>query len=181
MKGLDNNLFLVLLIISNAFAILQLAAAVNWPRLARLSFFLLFTWASWTNWSTALHTPQFYLDYADLTWSSTYTNFIRGWFSHHIPECVGFIASCQILIALSLLFGGRIFRIGATGAIIFLLAIIPFGVGSGFPCTLIMALALFILLMKKQKDPIWEKTRRASGISQDAIAMPEKRRSEKVM
>ena len=40
MKGLDNQLYVILLLISNAIAILQLVAAFKWPRLARLSFFM---------------------------------------------------------------------------------------------------------------------------------------------
>ena len=51
MKGLDNQLYLTLLVVSNIVAILQVIAAIKWPRVARLSFFLLFAWASWTNWT----------------------------------------------------------------------------------------------------------------------------------
>jgi hypothetical protein len=39
MNGLDNKLYVTLLIISNLVAILQLIAAIKWPRIARLSFF----------------------------------------------------------------------------------------------------------------------------------------------
>jgi hypothetical protein len=158
MKGLDNELYIILLTISNVVAILQLIAAIKWPRIARFSFFLLFAWASWANWIESQLTPQFYLDYADLTWSDGYRNFINGWFSEHIQSAVGFIATCQGLIAISMLLKGWIFRIGSIGAIIFLLAILPFGVGSGFPCTAIMAAAIVILLRKHNNEFIWQKT-----------------------
>ncbi len=157
MKGLDNELYIILLTISNAVAILQLIAAIKWPRIARFSFFLLFAWASWTNWIESQLTPQFYLDYADLTWSDGYRNFIKGWFSQHIQLAVGLIATCQGLIAISMLLKGWIFRIGSIGAIIFLLAILPFGVGSGFPCTAIMAAAIIVLLKKHNNEFIWQK------------------------
>ena len=93
MKGLSNELYVILLIISNLVAILQLIAAIKWPRIARLSFFLLFAWASWTNWRESQLTPHFYLEYADLTWSGWYRNFIRGWFGDHIQLAVGIIAT----------------------------------------------------------------------------------------
>jgi hypothetical protein len=93
------------------------------------------------NWRAALHTPQFYIDYADLTFSDIYKQFILDWFSNHITVVVGFIATCQALIAVAMLLKGWIFKLGAIGAIIFLLAIVPFGVGSAFP-SLVMALAL---------------------------------------
>lgn len=157
MKGLDNELYIILLTICNVVAILQLITAIKWPRIARFSFFLLFAWASWTNWIESQLRPQFYLDYADLTWSDGYMDFINGWFSQHIQLAVGFIATCQGLIAISLLLKGWIFRIGSIGAIIFLLAILPFGVGSGFPCTAIMAAAIIVLLRKHNNEFIWQK------------------------
>jgi len=157
MKGLDNQTYVILLIISNLVAILQLIAAIKCPRIARLSFFLLFAWASWTNWKESQQSPQFYLEYADLAWSSWYRSFIRGWFGNHIQLAVGFIATCQGLIAISMLLKGWIYKIGSIGGIVFLLAILPFGVGSGFPCTAIMAIAIFILLRKHNNEFVWKK------------------------
>lgn len=155
MKGLDNQLYVTLLIISNVVAILQLIAAIKWPRVARLSFFLLFAWASWTNWTQSQRSPQFYLEYADLTWSNWYRNFINGWFADNIQLAVGIVATCQGLIAFSMLLKGWIYKIGSVGAIIFLLSILPLGVGSGFPCTAIMAAAIVVLLKKHGHEYIW--------------------------
>lgn len=160
MEGLDNELYTMLLIVSNAVALLFLLFAVKWPRIGRLSFFLLFAWAAWTNWTTSRQTPQFYLDYADLTWSSWYSGFINGWFARHIRSVVGFIATCQALIAISMLLKGWIFRTGAAGAVIFLLAIIPLGTGSGFPCTAILAIAMSLLLKKHDNRYIWKANKR---------------------
>lgn len=155
MKGLDNQVYVTLLIVSNVVAILQLIAAIKWPRIARLSFFLLFAWASWANWTESQRTPQFYLEYADLTWSSWYRDFIKGWFADHIQLAVGFVAVCEGLIAISMLLKGWLYKIGSVGGIVFLLSILPFGVGSGFPCTGIMAIALIILLKKHNNEFIW--------------------------
>ena len=156
MKGLDNQIYILLLVISNIIAILQLIAAVKWPRIARLSFFLLFAWAAVTNWTTSQQHPEFYLEYADLTWSGWYRDFINGWFGEHIEIAVGFVAVCQGMIAISMLLNGLIFKIGGIGAIIFLISILPFGVGSGFPCTGIMAIAIYLLLKKQEHTFIWE-------------------------
>lgn len=159
MQGLDNELYVTLLIISNTVALLQLIAAIRWPRLARFSFFLLFAWACWTNWIESQVTPHSYLEYADLTWSNVYRNFINGWFADHVQLAVGFVATCQGLIAISMLMKGWIFRTGSIGAIIFLLSIMPFGVGSGFPCTAIMAAAIFVLFRKHDNEFIWQKNK----------------------
>ena len=156
MKGLDNQLYVILLLISNAIAIVQLIAAIKWPRMARLSFFILFAWASWMNWTTSQQTPEVYIDYANLTWSDWYSNFINGWFAQHIQLAVGCIATCQALIAIALLLKGGIFKAGGIAAIIFLLCIVPFGVGSGFPATVIMAAAIFVLIKKHNNKFIWQ-------------------------
>lgn len=154
---MENQIYILMLLISNIVAILLLIAAIKWPRMARLSFFLLFAWASWMNWKTSQQSPHFYLEYADLTWSGWYRNFINGWFAGHIQSAVGFIATCQGLIAISFLLKGWFYRMGSIGAIIFLVSILPFGVGSGFPCTAIMAVAIFILLRKNRNLFLWER------------------------
>lgn len=46
---------------------------------------------------------------------------------------------------LFLILGKNWLRLGAIGGIIFLLAIMPLGVGSGFPCPLFLAIALFLV------------------------------------
>lgn len=156
MKGLNNEVYIMLLLISNAVAILQLIAAVKWPRIAKVSFFLLFAWAGWTNWKTSQQTPQYYLEYADLTWSGWYRTFINGWFAGHIKLAVGLVATGQALIAISMLLKDWIFKTGCMGGILFLVAILPLGVGAGFPCTAIMAIALFILMRKHSHYYIWK-------------------------
>ena len=155
MKGWYNHLYVILLIISNAVAILQLIAAIKRPRIARVSFFLLFGWACWINWKTLLQTPEVYLEYADLAWSRLYTNFINGWFAFHIKLSVGFIAICQGIIAVLILLKGWLFKVGCIAGIIFLLAILPLGVGAGFPSTAIMASSLLILLSRNADWFIW--------------------------
>ena len=156
MKGLENQTYLIAYLISNAVAILMLVSAWKWPRIGRLLFFMLFAWACWINWKTLLETPQVYLDYAELTPSELYKKIIRGWFSGHIQPVVGFIATCQGFIALAMLLRGWLLKAGLIGGIIFLLAIIPFGVGSAFPATFIMAGAMLILF-KTNSDYLWRR------------------------
>jgi hypothetical protein len=69
---------------------------------------------------------------------------------------VGSIAVCQGLIALAMLMKELVFRIGAVGAMVFLISIAPLGVGSAFPCTLVMAVGLFFLLRYNNIPYIWQ-------------------------
>lgn len=154
LKGLENQTYLIAYIISNVAALVLLYCASAWPRIGRLLFVLLFAWASWTNWGTALNNPEAYLDYAQLTFLDLYKQTIEGWFSEHTVAAVGIIATCQALIAVSMALKGWVFKVGALGAIVFLVAIAPLGVGAAFPATLLMALAMGVL-MSKSHTYLW--------------------------
>lgn len=155
MKGFENQSYLLAYIISNIAALIFLLISARWPKAGRLIFSLLFAWAGWINWRTALNTPEYYLYYSDLA-IPLYRQIINGWFSRHITLVVGFIASCQLLIAAGLLLKGWIYKIAVIGAVIFLLAIMPLGVGSGFPCTLILAVTLYFYLFSHSGNYIWK-------------------------
>ncbi len=148
MKGLENQAYLSGLIIINIIAVFFLFLSIKWPRAGRAAFFLLFAWASCMNWIYSQNDPASYQDYADLAFLQSYKQFIIGWFSYNTRWVVGSIATCQALIAISMLLKGWIYRLGCIGGMIFLLAIAPLGVGSGFPCTIIFSIALFILFRK---------------------------------
>lgn len=156
MSNLSHDVFLTLYIISNLLALVMLWAGWKNQRILRVLVTLVFAWASWTNWNEAEIAPQFYMDYANLTFLAVYRHFINGWFSAHITLAVGFIATCQLLIAISMFFKGWLFKIGAIGAIIFLTAISPLGFGAAFPCTLIMAAAIILILRKREIDYLWK-------------------------
>ena len=151
---MENQGYLIGLIISNVAALLFLICVVKWSRIARVLFFLLFAWACWMNWSISQNNPAACQEYAELAFFDFYGAFITGWFSRNTVWVVGFIATCQGLIAISMFGKGWMFKLGCIGGIIFLLSIAPLGVGSGFPCTISFAAALFILIRKGQ-DYLW--------------------------
>ncbi len=59
---------------------------------------------------------------------------------------VTFISFGQGLIAIGMMLKGWIVRLACLGAIVFLLAIAPLGIGSGFPATIIIAVAIYYIL-----------------------------------
>ena len=145
MNGLENKVYLIAYIISNTFALLVLLFSWKHIKLCRMAFVILFGWASWANWTTAINSPDDYLDYAAFSFLPFYKHFIQGWFSNHICLIVGFIATVQAFIAISLILKGWVYKIGIIGGVLFLISIAPLGVGSAFPCTLLLALALGII------------------------------------
>ncbi|HJW16053.1 MAG TPA: hypothetical protein VJ499_02985 [Flavisolibacter sp.] len=156
MNGWDNPGYVLALIISNIIALVIYYFARKIPRLARLLFFFLFAWAAFTNWNMAMNRPQEYLSFADLAFLGIYKNFINGWFSQHAALLIAAIALGQLLIALSMLWKGWVFKLGTIGGIIFLVAIIPLGVGSGFPFPIITAMAFYLLYRQKNVDVLWK-------------------------
>ncbi|HKH60907.1 MAG TPA: hypothetical protein VKA49_08750 [Flavitalea sp.] len=154
MNELDNRIFFIAYIISNVLGIVFLISSFTLPRLSRLLYAVLFGWASWANWSMVINNPQDYLSYADLTFLTFYRSFILGWFKDHVQLSVGLIATVQALIAISLLMKGRVYKLGLLGGILFLVAIIPLGVGSAFPCTVLLAAGL--VMLRNEDTWLWQ-------------------------
>ncbi|MBT8274206.1 MAG: hypothetical protein KJO77_10390 [Bacteroidia bacterium] len=141
---------------SNTIAILLLITAIRSPRLARLMFFLLFAWACWINYTIAQSNPVDYLSYAALTPFAFMQDFINGWFKENVSWVVTCISFGQGLIAIGMLLKGWLVRLACIGAIIFLLAIVSLGIGSGFPATVIAAAALYFILKKDDLNYLWK-------------------------
>jgi hypothetical protein len=143
-------------IISNLVALAMIWLSWKRPSISRLLFFLLFTWAGFTNMHTAIYTPEKYLEYADYAILPFYKDFILGFFSQHITQLVLCIAICQLLIGISMLLKGTIFKLGCWGGILFLAAILPLGFGSGSPAPFSWSVALFILYKKNIYTSLWK-------------------------
>ena len=158
--------------VSNLVALAMFGLSLGWRKregpalspplhqeIGRLLYFLLFVWAGCWNMYLANTHPEEYLSYAPLASSASYRNFILGSFASHVTTIVGAIALGQLSIALLVSGRGRAVQLGLFGAIVFLLAIVPLGVGSGFPATVIMAAGAAVLMRAGFTDPLWKALR----------------------
>jgi hypothetical protein len=145
--------FLAMYLTANAIALAILALALLMPRVARWAAVVIFVWASLTNTVTALSAPEAYLGYAALTPSAWYQQFILGWFSEHIAAMVLPIAAGQMIIAILLAMPRPWRALGVAGALTFLLAIAPLGVGAGFPFSITFGAAILIADRKLAARP----------------------------
>ena len=136
---------------STVVALLMLMVSVRWRRAGLVMFAVLFAWASMANARAAWSSPMDYLGYAPFALIDVYRQFIFGFFAQHVTAIVLTIAASQAFIAAALLRGGRWRQVGLAGAIAFLLAIAPLGVGSGLPATPIMALGAAVLWRERRK------------------------------
>jgi len=142
--------------ISNIVSVVLLVSAYRWPRISRILFVLIFLIAGLFNIYTAMTEPEAYLFYGDMAVLEPYRHFIHGFFSIHTQEIVLAIALGQLCVAALLSFKGKLFKLGIVGGVIFFIAITPLGIGSAFPATLLMAIALitmhYQLVKRRDKD-----------------------------
>jgi hypothetical protein len=137
---------------ANLLGLAILALAFWRPAAARWVWVAIFVWAASANTITVATEPWAYLAYGGLTPSTLYRVFINGWFSAHIQPFVLSIAVGQLIIAILLSRVGDARKLGVAGASVFLLAIAPLGVGSGFPFSLIAIASL--LTMERRLRPV---------------------------
>ena len=156
----NHQVILTAYIVSNLVGLLYLFAAIKRPKLARLMFLLLFSWASWINYTTCHQHPEIYLKYAEKS-IGIYADFINGWFKGHITILVSCIAIIQGLIAFGMLLKGNWVKIACIGAIIFLIGIAPLGVYSAFPFSLTVSAAAYFIILKDDKDYLWRVKRKS--------------------
>jgi hypothetical protein len=133
-------------ILTNGIAVIFVFLSWRNPKVGRVLFFVLFFLASCLNVYTASQNPEVYQYFVDMTWLDIYRVFILGWFKDNASWFVIAIASGQLFIAVSMWLKRSLLKLGALGAMFFFVAISPFGFGSAFPATLIMALAMFFIL-----------------------------------
>ncbi len=139
---------------SNVVGLLFLWAGFKRPKIARLLFFLLFSWAAYTNYTTAHQHPDLYLNYSKNA-IALYSDFINGWFSSHITSFVSAISLGQTAIAAGMMLKGVWVRLACIGSIVFLLAIAPMGLYAGFPFSLTVSAAACFILIKDDKNYLW--------------------------
>ena len=139
-------------LISNLVALGLVLTAWRWPRVTRYLFALIFLAASLANTVIVLKSPSSYVEgYGELAVLPIYKSFIYGFFSRYTIPIVLLIALGQVILFGLLSFKESLVFWGVLAASFFLFTITPLGLGSAFPCTLILTLALWIMLWKLQQ------------------------------
>jgi hypothetical protein len=151
MKG---NIFSPESVFSNAISLIILLLAIKRPVTARTLISILFIGAAIFNGYTAIADPEKYMGFADMAALPVYETFIRGEFSRHITVYILTIAAAQLVTGICIASRGVLSRAALAGAAIFLTAIAPLGAGSAFPCSLVLAAACIILLIKGQHETL---------------------------
>lgn len=130
---------------SNLTALALFIVAWKWPVAAKWLFAAMFLGACYANTTLVLRSPNDYQGYDQFVLLQVYHEFIVGYFASHTRQVVLAIAFGQFIVGMLLCGKGWTVRLGILGACIFLTAIIPLGVGSAFPFSLICVAALYLL------------------------------------
>lgn len=139
---------------SNIAALILLYFCWKYPKIGKYAYSVIFLLAAITNFKIATESPEPYLEYLEWTFLSVYERFIQGSFKENFGVFVKVIAFGQLLISLGLFVHSYLYKPALIGAMLFALAILPFGTGSGFPVPILMIISFWLLLKdKKYKSP----------------------------
>ena len=122
-----------------------LLAAVKWPRIARALVRALVVGGSAWNLFASLTMPQFYVETYGPLATPPYAAFIYGPFAANPALFVVPIAIGELTIGFLTSGTGKALQLGMVGAMVFLLAIAPMGVGSAFPFSILGMVAAYLL------------------------------------
>ena len=136
--------------VSQVITLFLIFICYKWPKIGKVAWGIIFILAGIFNIYTGISDPQAYVDYGSSA-IGLYKKFIYGVFSSYTSLIVSLIALGQILVGIFLLMKRTLFLLGILGGIIFLVAISPLGIGSGFPATLLMAFSLVLLYVRYKK------------------------------
>jgi hypothetical protein len=143
----------IVLVVSNAFAVVLFALALYRPNAARKIAGAGFIAASAVNCWFGLRDPQAYVRGFGPHAVSVYHDFIVSAFAKNPAGLVLPIAACQLVMGALVLTRDPWVKLGLVAMIEFLIAITPLGRGSGFPAPLLMAATMAVLCFKKWPPP----------------------------
>jgi hypothetical protein len=147
--------YMLPIILANLIAVVLALSSYNFPRFMRFIWGLIFIIAGIVNLINVYNEPGIYVDAFGPSAIEPYREIIYGVFAKHSDIYVTLIAAAQVIIG-GLIWSARFwYFLGLTGGIIFLLAIAPLGVGSAFPCTVILAIGLILMMRKRRRKSIF--------------------------
>jgi hypothetical protein len=139
-------------IVSNIVALALLFVGIKWRRAGRISFAVLFIAAGIFNaYQSTVDAGVYATTYGETALLPFYKSLIYNIFAENAEIYVKLIASFQLFAGICLIFKKPLYCIGIFCGIVFLIGIAPLGLGSAFPSTLLMAVALYIAGREKRK------------------------------
>jgi hypothetical protein len=140
----------------NVAVLVLLVVAARRPRIARVLFSALFVGGGLWNLFASLTMPQFYVETYGPAATPPYAAFIYGPFATNPALFVVPIAIGELAIGTLATRTGKALQLGMFGAMVFLLAIAPMGVGSAFPLSIFGMAAAYLLFRQPLRTTLFE-------------------------
>jgi len=137
-------------IVSHILALVYVIAAWRWPRATRYVTGAGFAFAGAFNAWWATKEPAIYVAAYGPHAIAPYREFIYGAFARHTTAFVLAIAAGQMAVGVLAFAPLPLRRLSYLGAIVFLLAITPLGIGAAAPSTLIFAAGVALLFRERR-------------------------------
>jgi hypothetical protein len=145
--------FLLPWFITNVVSLMVVYVCFKWKKAGRYLFGVIFLLAAAVNAWMGIFQPSAYLDYGKLTFLTIYKAFIYGFFAENTTLLVLLVALGQLAISIGMFLNKKLLAPAIAGAAIFLLAIVPLGVGSAFPASLFLVGGLWLLARRQEVAP----------------------------
>lgn len=143
------NLFSLAYLVSNAGALLILLISIWYKRAGRIIVGFLFLFAALVNAWQAIFKPDIYNVYELLAALPVYEYLVAEVFLIHITFYIILLMVVQLAIGIGIVYNRKIAMIAG---IVYLLVLAPLGAGSSFPCTVILAVAVMLLLNRGKQN-----------------------------
>ncbi len=140
----------------NIFVLLLILIAAEWPKIARLLFFVQFFGGGVWNLFASLTMPQFYVDTYGPVATPPYAAFIYGPFAANPALFVVPIAIGELAIAVLAAGRGTWVRLSMVGVTGFMIGLAPLGVGGAFPYSIFAIIAAYVLFRKRFDTTLWD-------------------------
>ena len=144
--------FLLPYIITNGLSLIMIWISYKFYRTGKYVFGVIFVLASIFNFYNVIKDTESYLEFGKTAILFFYNDFIFGPFRDHIMVYILTISIIQMFIGLCLFTEGVMESYGIIGGIIFFILIAPLGIGSAFPSTLLMVVALIVTNVRRKNQ-----------------------------
>jgi hypothetical protein len=143
--------FMIAYIITNVLSIVLIIICIKWQKTGKYLFAVIFLLAGIFNFYNVSTNSGSYMEFGKLTPVWFYRDFIYGDFKVHEMIYIIIISVLQLFISVCLFTESPLLGAGLKGGIIFFILISPLGLGSAFPASLFLAIAMYILYSKRLK------------------------------
>lgn len=154
---LQEPIIMTFVVIVNLIAIIMTYLTFKKPGYGRFLFGGMFLLAGIFNLYYAFFNPDEFIYYTEFAVFDLYKEFFIGIYSDNSKLILMSIAGAQLVTGFGFWSKGAFVKYASIAGIIFLIGILPMGLGAAFPSTLIMAAGIYKTYTRSFNKNLWDK------------------------